>query len=120
VGPAIANLMVRSLRSLGPCAVSRLPWNVAGQRCSARIGACLMANSEGESVGGVFVMKQGGRVDNFRILLLDVVMMTGATLDACLRALCEAVASSVIALTVARDVRPACPAGQVSNRKGAR
>ncbi len=64
-----------------------------------------------ESVRGAFALKEGGRVDNFRVLLLDDVMTTGATLDACSRALCDAGASSVIALTVARAVRPASPAG---------
>jgi ComF family protein len=64
-----------------------------------------------ESVRGAFALKQGGRVDNSRILLLDDVMTTGATLDACSRALADAGASSVIALTIARAVRPASPAG---------
>jgi ComF family protein len=53
-----------------------------------------------ESVRGAFALKEGGRVDNSRILLLDDVMMTGATLDACSRALADAGASSVIAVTV--------------------
>jgi predicted amidophosphoribosyltransferase len=73
-----------------------------------------------ESLRGAFVMKQVGRVDNSRILLLDDVMATDATLEACSRALCEAAANSVMALNTARDVRPAGPAGQVSNQKGAR
>jgi competence protein ComFC len=53
-----------------------------------------------ESVRGAFALKEGGRVDNSRILLLDDVMTTGATLDACSRALADAGASSVIAVTV--------------------
>jgi len=65
-----------------------------------------------ESVRGAFALKPGGRVDNSRVLLLDDVMTTGATLDACSRALADAGASSVIALTVARAVRPASPAGR--------
>ena len=65
-----------------------------------------------ESVRGALALKEGGRVDNSRILLLDDVMMTGATLDACSRALADAGASSVSAITVARAVRPASPAGR--------
>ena len=64
-----------------------------------------------ESVRGALALKEGGRVDNSRILLLDV-LMTGATLNACSRALADAGASSVIAVTVARAVRPASPAGR--------
>src|SRR5258708_4942577 len=40
-----------------------------------------------EAVRGAFVIREGGRVDNLRILLLDDVMTSGATLDACSRAL---------------------------------
>jgi ComF family protein len=65
-----------------------------------------------ESVHGAFALKEGRQVDNCRILLLDDVMTTGATLDACSRELADAGASSVIAITVARAVRPASPAGR--------
>jgi ComF family protein len=62
-----------------------------------------------EAVRGAFVMRQGGRVDNLRVLLLDDVMTTGATLDACARALREAGARSVLGLTIARAARAAIP-----------
>lgn len=62
-----------------------------------------------EFVRGAFAMHRGSRVDNLRVLLVDDVMMTGATLDACSRALREAGAKSVIGLTVARAARPAIP-----------
>jgi len=60
-----------------------------------------------ESVRGAFAMRNGGRVDNLRILLLDDVMTTGATLDACSRALRDAGAKSVLGLTIARAGQPA-------------
>ncbi len=65
-----------------------------------------------ESVRGAFAMRKGGRVDNLRVLLVDDVMTTGATLDACSRALREAGAKSVIGLTIARAARPAVPRGE--------
>jgi ComF family protein len=71
----------------------------------------LLRNGERwEEVRGAFAIRAGGRVDNLRVLLLDDVMTTGATLDACSRALGDAGAESVLALTVARAVRPASPA----------
>ena len=63
-----------------------------------------------EAVRGAFVIREGGRVDNLRILLLDDVMTSGATLDACSRALRGAGAKSVAGLTIARAVRRAVPA----------
>jgi len=57
-----------------------------------------------ESVRGAFATRPGSQVDNQRVLLVDDVLTTGATLDACSRALREAGAKSVIGLTVARAV----------------
>jgi competence protein ComFC len=58
-----------------------------------------------ESVRGAFATRPGSQVDNLRVLLVDDVLTTGATLDACTRALREAGAKSVIGLTAARAVR---------------
>ncbi len=57
-----------------------------------------------ESVRGAYAIREGSRVDKLRILLIDDVMTTGATLDACSRALLAAGAAEVIGLTVARAI----------------
>jgi predicted amidophosphoribosyltransferase len=62
-----------------------------------------------ESVRGAFATQKGTRVDNLRVLLVDDVMTTGATLDACAGVLREAGAKEVIGLTVARAVRYSVP-----------
>jgi competence protein ComFC len=58
-----------------------------------------------ESVRGAFATRPGSKVDNKRVLLVDDVMTTGATLDACARALLDCGAKSVLGLTVARAAR---------------
>jgi len=65
----------------------------------------LRSEERWEAVRGAFAIREGGQVDNLRILLLDDVMTTGATLDACSRALREAGAKSVLGLTAARAGR---------------
>ena len=62
-----------------------------------------------ESVRGAFATRPGSQVDNMRVLLVDDVLTTGATLDACARALRDAGARSVIGLTAARAVRNPLP-----------
>jgi ComF family protein len=57
-----------------------------------------------ESVRGAYATRKGLRVDKLRVLLVDDVMTTGATLDACSRVLKDAGASAVMGLTVARVV----------------
>jgi ComF family protein len=57
-----------------------------------------------KSVRGAYATREGLRVDNLRILLVDDVLTTGATLDACARALKKAGAAAVFGITVARVV----------------
>jgi ComF family protein len=63
-----------------------------------------------ESVRGAFATRPGSQVDNQRVLLVDDVMTTGATLDACARALLDSGAKCVIGITVARAARNPLPA----------
>jgi len=55
-----------------------------------------------KSVRGAYATREGRQVDNVRVLLVDDVLTTGATLDACARALKKAGAAVVLGLTVAR------------------
>jgi ComF family protein len=57
-----------------------------------------------EAVCGAFATRPGSQVDKRRVLLVDDVMTTGATLDACAKALREAGASDVVGVTVVRAV----------------
>jgi competence protein ComFC len=67
------------------------------------------------SVRGAFATRPGSQVDKMRVLLLDDVLTTGATLDACSRALLDSGAKSVVALTVARASRNWIPAQRKSS-----
>jgi len=55
-----------------------------------------------KSVRGAYATREGMKIDNLRVLLVDDVLTTGATLDACSRALKKAGASAVFGLTVGR------------------
>jgi ComF family protein len=55
-----------------------------------------------ETVRGAYATHKMAQVDKLRVLLVDDVFTTGATLDACSRVLKEAGAARVVGLTVAR------------------
>lgn len=65
------------------------------------------------TVRGAYTIRYGLRVDKLRILLVDDVLTTGATLDACSRALHRAGAARVVAVTVARAILRSADAGAV-------
>jgi len=67
-----------------------------------------------KSVRGAYATREGLQVDNLRVLLVDDVLTTGATLDACARALKKAGAAAVLGLTVARVRSPAMVPGSVT------
>lgn len=65
-----------------------------------------------ETVRGAYATHQSAQVDKLRVLLVDDVFTTGATLDACSQALKGAGAARVVGLTVARAL-PLYPADEV-------
>jgi competence protein ComFC len=91
----------------------RLPLKtVLLMRTKARPDKHILSNEERwRIVRGAFATRPGSQVDNKRVLLVDDVMTTGATLDACAKALLEAGAKSVVGLTVARAVKRETPTG---------
>jgi competence protein ComFC len=62
-----------------------------------------------ETVRGAYAAREGAKVDKLRVLLVDDVFTTGATLDACSKALRKAGAAQVLGLTVARAASPVTP-----------
>lgn len=58
------------------------------------------------NVRGAFALKRGRVVAGQRVLLIDDVLTTGATVSECARTLLDAGASAVDVLTLARTVRP--------------
>ena len=86
----------------------------AGIRCEPRVlrrtratqpQAGLSYAERKRNVSGAFVVRKRDEVEGRTVLVIDDVMTTGATLDACARALKKAGARSVLALTAARAKR---------------
>jgi ComF family protein len=55
-----------------------------------------------ENLEGAFALRRGAEVTGRDLVLVDDVLTTGSTADACARVLREAGASSVVVITVAR------------------
>src|SRR6202041_4187920 len=64
-----------------------------------------------ESVRGAYATRKGLRVDKLRVLLLDDVLTTGATLDSCARALKQAGAAAAMGLAGGGGVPGGAPPG---------
>ena len=81
------------------------PFALVRSRATASQGAMASAKARRRNVLGAFKVPEPGRVTGKRILLLDDVMTTGATVEACARALKRAGAGTVHVLALARVVK---------------
>jgi ComF family protein len=71
-----------------------------------------------ETVRGAYQKRPDADVDNLSVLLVDDVFTTGATLDACAKALRDGGAKAVYALTVARVLTDWMPPSQTTENPG--
>lgn len=95
-----------------------LPLELLLVRTKPRPEKLLLSRGERwKSVRGAYEIIPGKRVDKRRILLVDDVFTTGATLDACARALRQCGAAGVWGLTVARVLPNWAPPGVVGAKQ---
>jgi ComF family protein len=73
------------------------------RRSTPSQAASASAEERRRNVAGAFAVRDGVALDGRRVLLIDDVATTGATLDACARPLLAAGAAEVRALTFARE-----------------
>jgi ComF family protein len=86
--------------------IDRPVWPVLRRRRGGTSQTRLSRTERIANVRGAFGVRRGMSVEGRKLLLIDDVCTTGATLDECARALREAGATRVDALTAARGFRP--------------
>ncbi|HXH23538.1 MAG TPA: ComF family protein [Dehalococcoidia bacterium] len=95
-----AALLARGVgRALGAPVVTALKRTRSGRPQARSAGA----DERRGNVAGAFAVRDAGSVRDRSVLLVDDVATTGATLDACARALLDAGAREVTAVTFARE-----------------
>jgi ComF family protein len=88
--------------------ICQLPWNphlLYRKAKEEKTQAGLMAVQRRENVKKAFILKNPKEIQGKNIILIDDVMASGATLEACSYALKEKGATKVLALTLAKTVK---------------
>lgn len=105
-----AHALIRKWPQLAKAQGCRLPddWIDTGvlARCRpTRPQTGLRREERAANLHDAFVLKDGARIEGARILIVDDVLTTGATVDACARTLLRGGAAQVQVLTLARAVQ---------------
>ena len=102
------------------CALGRPVWRALRRRRLGAPQATLSSDERLANVRGAYgVSRSAGRMTRARpraVVLVDDVMTTGATLDACSQVLLDAGVEWIAALTVARAVHLSVPSGEATPR----
>lgn len=97
-----AAVLARALARLSALPIDE--WSVARKLYTERRRAGMDTRARRETVANAFTVERPRLIANERILLVDDVFTTGATVSACAGALSEAGALEVLVLTVARAI----------------